>query len=126
MQAMKYQVLSQGFHVMSTNWGKVSVGLFLIRIIGQVKNQRRGMYALLIIMTAINVGGVATIYAQCSPVDYIWDRRLPGSCWPEGAQKKYAFFQGCTFQVPLRDKLMSSCLGLYGSRPGDIPSLYHK
>ncbi|KAL4786936.1 hypothetical protein BJX76DRAFT_364758 [Aspergillus varians] len=91
---MKYQVLSQGFHVMSTNWGKVSVALFLIRIISKVKNQKHAMYALIVIMTLINIGGVVTIYAQCTPTARIWDRSVKGSCWPQGAQRNYAFFQG--------------------------------
>ncbi|KAL4791456.1 hypothetical protein BDV19DRAFT_381554 [Aspergillus venezuelensis] len=92
--AMKYQVLSQGFHVMATNWGKVSVALFLIRIISEVKNHKRGMYALIVVMTVINAAAVGTIYGQCSPPDLIWDRRVKGSCWPPGAQKKFAYFQG--------------------------------
>ncbi|KAL4950167.1 hypothetical protein BDW69DRAFT_172737 [Aspergillus filifer] len=92
--AMKYQILSQGFHVMSTNWGKVSVALFLIRIISEVKNHKRGMYALIVVMTLINAAAVATIYGQCSPPDVIWDHRVEGSCWPPGAQKKFAYFQG--------------------------------
>ncbi|KAL4936975.1 hypothetical protein BDV06DRAFT_232898 [Aspergillus oleicola] len=92
--AMKYQVLSQGFHVMSTNWGKVSVALFLIRIISDVKNHKRWMYALIIIMSVINIAAIGTIYGQCSPPDVIWDHRVPGHCWPPGAQKKYAYFQG--------------------------------
>ncbi|KAL4964303.1 uncharacterized protein BDV14DRAFT_78356 [Aspergillus stella-maris] len=92
--AMKYQVLSQGFHVMATNWGKVSVALFLIRIISEVKNHKRGMYALIVVMTVINAAAVGTIYGQCSPPDLIWDHRVEGSCWPPGAQKKFAYFQG--------------------------------
>ncbi|KAL4898868.1 hypothetical protein BDW74DRAFT_189871 [Aspergillus multicolor] len=96
IQSMKYQVLSAGFHVMSTNWGKVSVALFLIRIISEVKNHKRGMYALIGIMSVINIGAVITIYAQCRPTAVIWDHRLAGpeACWPPGTQKKYSFFQG--------------------------------
>ncbi|KAL4931412.1 uncharacterized protein BDV17DRAFT_15948 [Aspergillus undulatus] len=97
--SMKYQVLSQGFHVMSTNWGKVSVALFLIRIIGEVKNHKRGLIALIVIMSVINVGGVGTIYGQCSPPDMIWDHRVPGSCWPPGAHKNSL----CSYRPHLGD-----------------------
>ncbi|RDW64448.1 uncharacterized protein DSM5745_09859 [Aspergillus mulundensis] len=99
IQSMKYQVLSAGFHVMSTNWGKVSVALFLIRIISEVKNHKRGMYALIGVMSAINLGAVITIYAQCQPTAVIWDHRLAGpeACWPPGTQKNYSFFQGGMF-----------------------------
>ncbi|CBF84542.1 hypothetical protein AN8971.2 [Aspergillus nidulans FGSC A4] len=94
-QSIKYQVLSAGFHVMSTNWGKVSVALFLIRIISEVKNHKLGMYALIIVMTIINTGAVITIFAQCQPTAAIWDHSLAGpqACWPPDTQKKYSFFQ---------------------------------
>lgn len=96
--AMKYQILSQGFHVTSTNWGKVSVALFLIRIIGGVNNHKALLYTLIVVMTLINAGGVFTIYAQCIPTRKLWNFDMQeGHCWPPGTQQKYAFFQGCMF-----------------------------
>lgn len=93
--AMKYQILSQGFHVTSTNWGKVSVALFLIRIIGGVNNHKALLYTLIVVMTLINAGGVFTIYAQCIPTRKLWNYDMQeGHCWPPGTQQKYAFFQG--------------------------------
>ncbi|KAL4802505.1 hypothetical protein BDV18DRAFT_163907 [Aspergillus unguis] len=93
IQASKYQVLSQGFHVMSTNWGKVSVALFLIRVMAKVRNHVRAMAALIVVMSVVNIGCVAAIYGQCTPTQKLWDFSIPGKCWPGGAQKKYALFQ---------------------------------
>lgn len=107
-QSIKYQVLSAGFHVMSTNWGKVSVALFLIRIISEVKNHKLVMFALIIVMTLINTGAVITIFAQCQPTAAIWDHSLAGphACWPPDTQKKYSFFQaGKCLCLGLRDQL---------------------
>ncbi|KAF7131129.1 hypothetical protein CNMCM5793_004116 [Aspergillus hiratsukae] len=94
IDSVKYQLLSQGFHVMSTNWGKVSVALFLVRIISEVKQHKRAMYAGMILLSIINIGGVYTIYGQCTPTAKAWDNGIKGSCWPDGAQRDYAFFQG--------------------------------
>ncbi|RHZ46515.1 uncharacterized protein CDV56_103809 [Aspergillus thermomutatus] len=91
----KFQLLSQGFHVMSTNWGKVSVALFLVRIISEVKQHKRAMYAGMIILSVINIVGVYSIYGQCTPTAKTWDSSIEGSCWPPNAQRNYAFFQGC-------------------------------
>ncbi|OJJ08288.1 hypothetical protein ASPVEDRAFT_155969 [Aspergillus versicolor CBS 583.65] len=92
--AVKYQVLSQGFHVASTNFGKVSVALFLIRIIGGVNNHKALLYTLIGVMSLINLGGIISIYAQCTPTRKLWNFDLvEGHCWPEGSQEKYAFFQ---------------------------------
>ncbi|KAL4861221.1 hypothetical protein BDV12DRAFT_208257 [Aspergillus spectabilis] len=91
----KYQLLSQGFHVMSTNWGKVSVALFLVRIISKVKQHKRAMYAGIVLMSVINIVAVYTIYGQCTPTAKIWDfLGVEGTCWPDGVQRNYAYFQG--------------------------------
>ncbi|KAF7173544.1 hypothetical protein CNMCM5623_005767 [Aspergillus felis] len=92
--SVKYQLLSQGFHVMSTNWGKVSVALFLVRIISGVKQHKLAMYAGMILLSIINIGGVYSIYGQCTPTAKIWNNEIEGTCWPAGAQRDYAFFQG--------------------------------
>ncbi|KAL5342742.1 hypothetical protein BJX70DRAFT_385938 [Aspergillus crustosus] len=100
IRSAKYQLLSQGFHVMSTNWGKVSVALFLIRIISEVKQHKRTMYAGIVVMSVINIMGVYTIYGQCTPTAKIWDSAgVEGTCWPPGAQTNYAYFQGSASAV---------------------------
>ncbi|KAL2785813.1 hypothetical protein BJX66DRAFT_347236 [Aspergillus keveii] len=94
IESAKYQLLSQGFHVMSTNWGKVSVALFLIRIMAEVKQHTRAMYAGIVLLTVVNVVCVYTIYGQCTPTARAWDSAVEGSCWRAGVQRNYAYFQG--------------------------------
>ncbi|KAL4939183.1 hypothetical protein BDV06DRAFT_231231 [Aspergillus oleicola] len=94
IQSTKFNWLSQGFHVMSTNWGKVSVGIFLLRIIQKVKHHRPVMYGGIVLLTIINVVCVYTIYGQCTPAAKLWDANVEGSCWDPDLQKNYAFFQG--------------------------------
>ncbi|KAL4793720.1 hypothetical protein BDV19DRAFT_390925 [Aspergillus venezuelensis] len=94
IQSTKFNWLSQGFHVMSTNWGKVSVGLFLLRIIQKVKHHRPVMYGGIVLLTIINTVCVYTIYGQCTPTAKLWDNDVEGSCWNPNVQKNYAFFQG--------------------------------
>ncbi|KAL2807768.1 hypothetical protein BJX63DRAFT_436757 [Aspergillus granulosus] len=94
IQSTKFNWLSQGFHVMSTNWGKVSVGFFLLRIIGKVKHHRPVMYGGIVLLTVINSVCVYTIYGQCSPTSKLWDTSVKGRCWDPDVQKNYAFFQG--------------------------------
>ncbi|KAL4803362.1 hypothetical protein BDV18DRAFT_166383 [Aspergillus unguis] len=94
VQAVKFNWLSQGFHVMSTNWGKVSVGIFLLRISQKVKHHKPVMYAGIVLLTVINSVCVFTIYGQCTPTARLWDGNVQGSCWDANIQKDYAFFQG--------------------------------
>ncbi|KAF5858015.1 hypothetical protein ETB97_004946 [Aspergillus alliaceus] len=94
IMAAKYNWLSQGFHVMSTNWGKVSVAMFLLRIVRKVKHHKWAMYGGIVLLTIINVMCVYTIYGQCTPTARLWNTDIDGSCWEPSVQKNYAFFQG--------------------------------
>lgn len=99
IQAIKYNWLSQGFHVMSTNWGKVSVGIFLLRIGQKVKHHKPVMYGGIVLLTVINAVCVYTIYGQCMPAARLWDQSVQGRCWDANVQKNYAFFQGCMYHL---------------------------
>ncbi|KAE8154662.1 hypothetical protein BDV25DRAFT_171487 [Aspergillus avenaceus] len=94
IMSTKYNWLSQGFHVMSSNWGKVSVAMFLLRIIRKVKHHKMAICGGMVLLTIINVVCVYTIYGQCTPTAKLWDTSVDGSCWDPGVQKNYAFFQG--------------------------------
>ncbi|KAL5340223.1 hypothetical protein BJX70DRAFT_361843 [Aspergillus crustosus] len=96
VQSTKFNWLSQGFHVMSTNWGKVSVALFLLRIIDKVKHHRPVVLGGIVFLTIVNSVCVFTIYGQCSPTARLWDADVEGTCWEPSVQKNYAFFQGST------------------------------
>ncbi|PGH36615.1 hypothetical protein GX50_00474 [[Emmonsia] crescens] len=97
VQANKFNWISQGFHVMSTNWGKVSVGLFLLRIVDRAKRKRYIFFGSMALLTVVNSVCVYTIYGQCTPTTALWNGTGPGkkgSCWHPNIQRDYAFFQG--------------------------------
>lgn len=106
--AMKYHWLSQAFHIMSTNFGKVSISVFLVRIIGgKKKAQKWTVYGFMILLTIVNIVSIPVIYAQCSPSYGLWDFRVKATCWPPSLHRNFAFFQGCKFSllfVPKRNR----------------------
>ncbi|KAF3483513.1 uncharacterized protein GIQ15_02837 [Arthroderma uncinatum] len=94
IQANKYNWLSQGFHVMSTNFGKVSIALFLLRIIVNSRPQKIFLYTITSMLVIINSVCVFTIFGQCTPTPRLWDSRVAGHCWLPHYQRDFAFFQG--------------------------------
>ncbi|EZF30147.1 hypothetical protein H109_01242 [Trichophyton interdigitale MR816] len=94
INANKYNWISQGCHVMSTNFGKVSVILFLLRIVVNSRSQRVFLYTVMAMLMVINSVCVFTIFGQCTPTSRLWDQDIPGYCWPPHYQRDYAFFQG--------------------------------
>ncbi|EFR05202.1 integral membrane protein [Nannizzia gypsea CBS 118893] len=93
-QADKYNWISQSFHVMSTNWAKVSIMFLLLRLIQKAKSQAPYIYGGMVLLTLSNVMCVYTIFGQCTPVQSLWDHSIPGKCWNPSVQRDYAFFQG--------------------------------
>ncbi|OJD19334.1 hypothetical protein AJ78_00693 [Emergomyces pasteurianus Ep9510] len=97
VQANKFNWISQGFHVMSTNWGKVSIAFFLLRIVDRAKRKRYIFFGGMVLLTVVNSVCVYTIYGQCTPTTALWNGTGPnkkGSCWHPNIQRDYAFFQG--------------------------------
>lgn len=95
ISANKFNFLSQGVHVMSTNFGKVSIALFLLRVMGNSLSQKVVIYSGIFLLTAINAISTYSIYGQCRPAEALWDYRIEGSCWKPEVHMNYAFFQGC-------------------------------
>lgn len=102
INANKYNWISQGCHVMSTNFGKVSVILFLLRIVVNSRPQRVFLYTVMAMLMVINSVCVFTIFGQCTPTSRLWDQDIPGYCWPPYSQRDYAFFQGCMYIHPFK------------------------
>ncbi|RDL33300.1 Integral membrane protein [Venustampulla echinocandica] len=94
VQASMLDWISQSLHVLSTNWGKVSVALLLVRIIQNANNHKYYFYAGMVLQTIFNVVCVYTIFGQCTPAATLWDPSVKGSCWSPESQRDYAFFQG--------------------------------
>ncbi|DAA78147.1 TPA_exp: Integral membrane protein [Trichophyton benhamiae CBS 112371] len=94
MQADKYNWISQGFHVASTNWAKVSIMLFLLRIIGHATRQAPYFYGGMVFLSVVNFVCIFTIYGQCMPVESLWDHSIKGKCWNPRIQRDFAFFTG--------------------------------
>ncbi|EFQ96944.1 integral membrane protein [Nannizzia gypsea CBS 118893] len=98
-QVFRYTWLSQPFHIMCINWGKVSAILLIIRIIESAKRQVRYFYAAIVFLTIINTGCVCIMVGQCQPPDAFWNPRLGGKCWSPSVLKNYTFLQSACSAV---------------------------
>ncbi|KAL1954638.1 hypothetical protein VTO42DRAFT_879 [Malbranchea cinnamomea] len=96
MLANKYNWISQGFHVMSTNWGKVSVAIFLLRMVDRAKQQRSYFYAGIALLNIVNAASIGIIYGQCHYTSDLWTKpsERKGSCWDPSIHTSVAYAQG--------------------------------
>jgi hypothetical protein len=100
VNAVQWIWLSTPFSTMSACFGKVSIALLLMRILG---NRNKGyttfLWGLIVLLILVNVFLSIVTFAQCTPVTYLWDQLNPmatykGRCWDFNIQKNYGYFQG--------------------------------
>ncbi|KAL3475963.1 hypothetical protein BJX99DRAFT_151052 [Aspergillus californicus] len=82
-QAVKYTVIAPNFSVISTTTGKISVTIFLLRLMGASAGtfQRWFLYILTLVSVIMNVLAIIAIIGFCRPAKKIWIPDTPGSCF---------------------------------------------
>lgn len=80
--AFKYTIIAPNFSVVSTTTGKISVVLFLPRLMGQAatKTKKTFLYVLTIVSIIVNVMCIVVLMGFCIPAEKIWNSSTPGDC----------------------------------------------
>ena len=106
---LKYSFISSLFGLISSVFGKSSVAIFLLRIIGPVTIWRKRLiYGNFILYWATTVVLLVIIIARCSPVRSFWEQ-VPGSkCLNPHVEVGLGIFQGG--KNPLRVALDTQAL----------------
>ncbi|KGO73073.1 hypothetical protein PITC_098110 [Penicillium italicum] len=83
VQAIKYTVIAPNFSVLSTTTGKISVTIFLLRLMGQAASAPRRwfLYIIMAVSIAWNVLAIVVIIGFCRPPERIWNSKVDGSCF---------------------------------------------
>ncbi|GAQ42657.1 hypothetical protein AKAW_08778 [Aspergillus niger] len=83
IEAFKYTVIAPNFSMVSTTTGKLSVAVFLLRLMGQTASpaKRWFLYIFSVIFIAWNVLAIIAIMGYCRPAEKIWRPEVPGSCF---------------------------------------------
>ncbi|KAI1401016.1 hypothetical protein F4819DRAFT_487080 [Hypoxylon fuscum] len=81
-QAIKYTVIAPVLSIISSSSSKISILIFLIRLMGITANRWHiyflwGMGALLVLL---NIMAIVVILRFCSPVAFQWDKSIDGTC----------------------------------------------
>ncbi|KAL4813517.1 hypothetical protein BDW67DRAFT_177816 [Aspergillus spinulosporus] len=82
VKAAKYTIIAPNFSVVSTVTGKISVVIFLLRLLTLSAKpwQRWFLYSLTLASIAWNILGIVAIIGYCRPTRKIWLPETEGSC----------------------------------------------
>ena len=95
--ALRYSWIAQAFSVSTVAIGKTSIALFLLlRIVGAAKWlwHKIFLYTIMISNIVINLVVIVLVFAQCKPVQKLFDPGVPGHCWNPEITTAYAQFGG--------------------------------
>lgn len=98
INAFKYTIIAPCFSVVSTTTGKISVVLFLLRVLGRTasKAQKYFLYILTIVSIILNTLCIVVLAGFCIPAERIWNPHVPGHCMSLLTQLVIGLTQACT------------------------------
>ncbi|KAI2640264.1 hypothetical protein GGS21DRAFT_488025 [Xylaria nigripes] len=94
--AVKYSILASAVHFLSSTSSKISILIFLVRLIGMSAKRWHivFLWALGITLTSLNILAAVVTVCFCDPPQKQWEPSLPGTCLPPYIQLYIGFIQG--------------------------------
>lgn len=90
----------QPFHIMALATGKISVAFLIIRIMGKSTWRRRFLYFSMISNFLFCSLAIIFTFAQCKPVQALWDPMVKAKCWRPESQSHFSTFVGSKYSSP--------------------------
>ncbi|KAI1078791.1 hypothetical protein F5B20DRAFT_581826 [Whalleya microplaca] len=80
--AIKYTVIAPALSIISSTFGKLSILVFLVRLMGVAAKrwQLIFLWTLCALMVALNVLAIVVTTGYCFPARRMWDSTVPGTC----------------------------------------------
>ena len=96
--ASKWNWISQPFGTMAIAFGKISVGLLLLNIIGpNTKWRKWTIWINLTFFFIVSILASLFNYVQCNPPRALWDVVPDAKCWDPRIQPDFAIFVSCEY-----------------------------
>ena len=77
----RLQTISQPITITALALGKVSVALFLLRLIGPSRWKRIALQCIMVGATLAALFAIITVFVRCTPFQRSWKKQLSGHCW---------------------------------------------
>lgn len=93
IEELKWHFFSQVQLYICTALIKASACLFLIRIVNK-KRLVRLLYTLSVVIIVVNLAVVVALFAQCRPLNKVWNKHVEGQCYEVSVLKTLAWVAG--------------------------------
>ena len=96
MRASEYAVLSETTFIFSLMFSKISICVFLLRLLADslAKKRKYFLYLWIALLLVVNVICVGQQLGQCRPTNRLWDPTIPGKCEDPRIQSDFGYLNG--------------------------------
>ncbi|EKJ74276.1 hypothetical protein FPSE_05573 [Fusarium pseudograminearum CS3096] len=77
--SLLYEAASQTFAIIAMSIAKWSLGLFLLRLVKE-KWHKIAIWCMMACLMSASIAVCFVYWLQCTPVEYLWNRKIPGRC----------------------------------------------
>jgi hypothetical protein len=81
MNASKWSQLSIIPNLFSSTISRVSLCLFIMRIVDRILMYRIFLWTIIVITSLSNLASIIWLLGECQPITLLWDRNAKGQCW---------------------------------------------
>ncbi|KAH6640342.1 hypothetical protein F5144DRAFT_91105 [Chaetomium tenue] len=81
VQATLYECIGQGFAIVGMAIAKASLGFFLLRLV-TITWHRIAIWSAMTLVMLASIAQVLCFWLSCVPLDFVYDRRIPGGYCP--------------------------------------------
>ncbi|KAG4434501.1 hypothetical protein IFR05_010006 [Cadophora sp. M221] len=81
------------FSVMAAGLSKTSFAATLLRLMPDTWQRVAIWFIIISTNTIMGISGIS-VYVQCSPIERVWNRTIPGTCWPHERQTTLGMIAG--------------------------------
>ncbi|KAI0015813.1 hypothetical protein F4780DRAFT_44112 [Xylariomycetidae sp. FL0641] len=93
-RALQFDFLAQPWLNMGSALAKVSICLFMLRLVARVRLWRAVLGVQVMLLLLVNLAYSFATLLQCRPLEKLWRPAVAGRCWGLGTQQDIGYFQG--------------------------------
>jgi hypothetical protein len=93
-QSQLYQLIFTTFSILAIAFGKMAVIQFILQLEGTNRNGKRILYFCAASNCMVSFIFIPMLWAQCNPVNKIWNPSIAGACYGTETYTTFAYFQG--------------------------------
>jgi hypothetical protein len=93
-QSQLYQLIFTNFSILAIAFGKMAVIQFILQLEGTNRNGKRILYFCAASNCIVSFIFIPLLWAQCNPVNKIWNPSITGVCYGKETYTTFAYFQG--------------------------------